>query len=84
MFENEDQYFEAIVSGEYKKPVVHYKPCPFSPNIVVDERANVIVVDHPASYLNDAPYVSTSRVEKYDPVTGHFETRNTLYVPAEE
>lgn len=84
MFGNQEEYFEALRSKDYQKPVVHYKVYPYNPFIVVGERAAVITVDHPASYLNEAPYVSTSRVESYDKLTGVFETLNTLYVPVKE
>lgn len=79
MFENQEQYFKAATSGDYKKPVVHYSPTIIP--IVVGQSAAVVVKDHPAGYLNHAAWVDTSTVIAYDEVSGEFETRNTLYVP---
>jgi hypothetical protein len=82
MYNTKQEYFDAITQETYQKPVVHYKPTELP--ILVGNRAIVITVDHPASYLNDAPYVYTSMVVEYDAESGVFETLNTKYVPFKE
>jgi hypothetical protein len=43
----------------------------------------VVPVDHPDTYrVTNGEPARTSPVQSYDEVTGQFETRNTLYVPA--
>jgi hypothetical protein len=46
----------------------------------VGARALVTPVNHPV--LRSTGVAVTSLVLKYDPVTGHFETHHTCYVPA--
>jgi hypothetical protein len=79
MFKNNSEYYDAIYSDTYNKPIVHYSRL-FS-TLVVGQFASVVTADHPDAYLNDAPYVWTSAVLKVNEETGEFETRNTMYVP---
>lgn len=59
------------------KPVVHYDAIANPP--VVGSSVLVVVLDHP-NFPPDHP-VWTSKVEQYDPTTGVFETKNTIYKP---
>lgn len=86
-YKNEMEYYQDIYNNQIlgqprEKPVVHF----FSLDVpvVVGERAIVKVIDHPASYLNDAPFIYTSGVVAIDPGTGDFETLNTKYVKVEK
>lgn len=50
---------------------------------VVGCSATVIPLDHPSYRVINGRLCYTSEVLSYDPVTGDFETRNTLYKRAE-
>ncbi len=63
------------------KPVVRYDPKAEGTYIVLDEKAVVWVLDHPSSpHKPDIAY--TSRVIEIGE-RGVFQTRNSIYVPAE-
>lgn len=79
-FNNEYEYFDAIQEANQEKPVVHYLKIMAMGDPVVGQRYNVVTLDHPASYLNEAPYVHTSTVVSVDEATGNFQTLNTNYV----
>ena len=63
------------------KPIVHYTTLWNTPE--KGYSAILTVVDHPAKYLNDCPWIYTSYVVSYDKKTGVIETRNTIYKPKE-
>lgn len=79
MFTNLNDYFDAVTSNNYKKPVVHYSK--LIGIVEIGHSAMVVTVDHPAEYLNRAIYVQTSAVQKWDEGSGEIETLNTLYKP---
>lgn len=60
------------------KPVAYYTD---KESIDVGFRASVKVTDHPNQMLSHR-WVNTSSVLSYDPVSGVFETRNTIYKPS--
>lgn len=67
------------MENKFNKPEVLYYDSWF---IQVGCRALVSVVDHPKlEFKDDDHRVDTSIVQKYDPVTGIFETKNTIYKP---
>ena len=59
------------------KPIVRYNPT-HNDSIEEGVSAYVVTIDHPV--LGSQP-VKTSTVQKYDKVTGEFETLNTKYIP---
>lgn len=80
MFQNVNEYFNELQNNPNReKPVVEYTPARMS-GIVVGYSAHVHTFGHPASYLDNAHYVTTSGVVSYDEETGNFETLNTKYV----
>ena len=79
MFTNLNDYYDAVTSDNYEKPVVHYSQLIGA--VEIGHSAMVVTVDHPAEYLNKAPYVHTSAVVSYDEGSNEFETLNTRYVP---
>lgn len=82
MFATKADYDKAVDAKRANKRVVHYRD-PW--HIVVGKRAEVTPVDHPdlVSVVNDMP-ARTSVVLDYDPITGVFETENSIYKPVDE
>ena len=79
-YKNDLEYFKDITENKERvKPIVHYSS--LIGGVEINYSATVVVVDHPAKYLNDEPFIYTSYVVSYDEETGEFETRNTKYVP---
>lgn len=79
-FATKEEYDFAVAEQRAMKSVVRYtEDCMHFPNIVVGERANVVPVDHPRSYLN-GQWCITSPIISVDGDTGNFETENTRYV----
>lgn len=62
------------------KPIVRYSES-YSSMIEVGSGAVVRPIDHPGSLVSNTKHVHTSPVITYDPVSGVFETQNTLYYP---
>ena len=60
------------------KKVVHYVKYGLS-SIIEGHSAVVLAIDHPD--FQEQTFVRTSRVIKYDELTGEFETLNTIYKP---
>ena len=80
MFQNQNEYYKELLDNPAReKPIVEYLPID-GITIEVGYRANVMTYNHPAAYLNDAPYVNTSMVVAYNSVTGDFETVYSKYV----
>lgn len=77
MYNTESEYFDAISKGDYKKPIVKCWRIQFAE---VGKRARVNGIDHPASYLNKAPWIDTSPVVRIIKEGEAFETQNTIYV----
>lgn len=65
------------------KPVVYYHPDPLD-LIMVGKSAFITPVNHYGSLVSNTTVVRTSTVIVHDPVTGEFETRNTVYVPTKQ
>jgi len=64
------------------KPTVLYNKSPENDFIVVGQRAGVrLAENHHNGMIYGGELVSTSTVLNYDPATGVFETRNTIYKP---
>lgn len=61
-----------------EKKVVHYSRLDY---IQVGESADVVPVDHTSCLVDNGRVAYTTIVESYDPVTGVFETKNTIYKP---
>lgn len=79
-YKNDLEYFKDITENKERvKPIVHYSS--LIGDIEINYSATVTVVDHPAKYLNEEPFIYTSYVVNYDEETGEFETRNTIYKP---
>lgn len=68
---------QAVKKLQSMKPVVYYTEKEF---IQVGFRAEVKVVAHMDAGI-DSDWANTSKVVSYDPVTGVFETLNTMYKP---
>ena len=80
MFQNVNEYFDELLNNPSReKPVVEYTLARMS-GIRVGYSASIHTFGHPAAYLDNAHYVTTSVVLKYDDETGDFETLNTKYV----
>lgn len=58
------------------KPVVHYRKLY---SCTVGAAALCVPVDHPGPMVSNKKAIATSEVLRYDPDTGEFETRNTVY-----
>lgn len=65
-----------------EKPIVHYRLSGISVPIVVGKGAFIFPVNHP--HCSNTTIAHTSEVINYDPETGIFETRNTIYKPLQE
>lgn len=63
------------------KTIVHYDVSK-SHAISEGHGAYIFPVDHPSNLVSNSAYCFTSTVVKYDPISGEFETENTLYKPA--
>jgi hypothetical protein len=61
-----------------EKKVVHYREVY---RIAVGERALVTPIDHTSPLVYNEEVAITTAVESYDPTTGVFETKNTIYKP---
>ena len=63
-----------------EKKVVHYVG---PAKIQVGSAAWVTTIDHPGPGVSNNPdgLVTTTKVESYDPTTGIFETKNSIYKP---
>lgn len=61
-----------------EKKVVYYSRLDY---IQVGESADVVPVDHTSPLVSNGRVAWTTTVESYDPATGVFETRNTIYKP---
>lgn len=80
MFQNVNEYFDELQNNpDREKPVVKYTPSGMK-EIIVGSSAYIHTHGHPATYLDNAHYVITSKVLSYDETTGSFETLNTKYV----
>lgn len=77
MYNTESEYFDVISKGDYKKPIVKCWRIQFAD---VGKRARVNAFNHPAQYLNEAPWIDTSPVIRIIEDGKSFETYNTIYV----
>jgi hypothetical protein len=62
------------------KKVIQYYPNVMPCRIVVGERADVVVTEHP-NVVGSNRWVSTSRVLNHEVQSGIFETLNSIYKP---
>lgn len=80
MYKTENEYYRAIASENYKKPTVL---CSYIYFIDVGFSGRVKTINHPAEYLNDEPYVKTSKIISISKDGKSFETLYTHYVLSE-
>lgn len=69
-----------MITEYIQKPVVNYNPFK-GYDIAVGRPAFIYPINHPD--LSNTQYAITSKVIKYDEVSGEFETENTHYVPVD-
>lgn len=84
-YKNHNEYLDDVLKPmsqrveKRQKPVVHYSDHVLGWPVMVGDRAGVVPVDHPASYLNGR-VAYTSTVISIDVNGVDFETQNTKYV----